>query len=80
MRKNFKEEQLELVDLNWDGAEEINQTNTSYPNFKSFTSRMWLDHVDETSDYLATTLTYDEYVEKWYDWLKKQYVLKHGVV
>ena len=49
-------------------------------SFESFTSRLWLDHVDETMDYLATTYTLDEYRLKYHDWLKKQYVLKHGVV
>ena len=78
--KDYKQQQLELIDLNWDGSEEINEVIPEWPNFKSFTSRMWLDHVDETNDYLATTLSYEEYVEKWHDWLKKQYVLKHGVV
>ena len=76
--KDYKQLQLELTDLNWDGVE--TETNNEYPNLKSFISRMWLDHVDETNDYLATTLSYEEYVEKWHDWLKKQYVLKHGVV
>ncbi|SVC61712.1 uncharacterized protein METZ01_LOCUS314566 [marine metagenome] len=50
------------------------------PDFKSFVSRMWLDHCDETMDHLSTTYTKEEYTEKYYDWLKKQYVLRHGVV
>ena len=49
-------------------------------NLKSFISRMWLDHCDETMDYLSTTYTLEEYTAKYYDWLKKQYVLKHGIV
>ena len=49
-------------------------------DFKSFVSRMWLDHCDENKAPLCITYTYEEYVEKWYDWLKKQYVLKNGIV
>ena len=46
----------------------------------SFISRMWLDHCDENKDWLSQPLEFNEYKTKYYDWLKKQYVLKHGVV
>ena len=49
-------------------------------SFESFTSRMWLDHCDENNTPHSNPLTYEEYIEKWYDWLKKQYVLKNGIV
>jgi hypothetical protein len=74
--EDYKQKQLKLIDLNWDG-----DVNTQeYPTFKSFTSRMWLDHVDETNDHLATTYTFEEYVLQYHDWLKKQYILKNGIV
>jgi len=50
------------------------------PNFESFCNRMWLDHVDETNDHLAISYTLEEYVSRYRDWLKKQYVLKEGIV
>jgi hypothetical protein len=49
-------------------------------DFKSFVSRMWLDHCDENKAPLCITYTLEEYVLQYHDWLKKQYVLKNGIV
>jgi hypothetical protein len=55
-----------------------NNTN----GFNSFCTRMWLDNEDENLNMAASNnrMTRDEYVERWHDWLKKQYVLKNGIV
>ena len=51
-------------------------------DFNSFCTRMWLDNEDENLNMAASgnRMTRDEYVERWHDWLKKQYVLKNGIV
>ena len=48
-------------------------------NLDSFITRMWLDHCDENNDILARAMPFEEYKTTYYDWLKKQYVLKNGV-
>jgi len=67
--EDYKQLQLKLVDLNWDGNEGVEE----YPSFKSFTSRMWLDYCDENNTAQSNHMTRDEYVERWYDWLLEKY-------
>ena len=48
--------------------------------YESFCSRMWLDHCDENKAPLCITYTKEEYIAKYKDWLKKQFILKRGIV
>jgi hypothetical protein len=41
---------------------------------------MWLDHCDENKAPLCITYTKEEYIAKYKDWLKKQFILKRGIV
>ena len=43
--------------------------------FDSFCTRMWLDYCDENNDPISAPgrLDRDEYVNKWYDYLKGRY-------
>jgi len=41
--------------------------------FKSFCSRMWLDHCDENSAFGAIKLTEEEYKKEFNEWLLKKY-------
>ena len=65
---------------NWSQLKHEDKVFNHMPNFDSFVSRMWLDNCDENKAYLSQPLELEEYKTKYYDWLKKQYVLKHGVV
>ena len=51
-------------------------------DFNSFCTRMWLDNEDENlSPHAAgNRLTREKYIEKWNDWLKKQFIEKKGIV
>ena len=42
-------------------------------NFKSFCSRMWLDHCDENSAFGAIKLTEEEYKKEFNEWLLQKY-------
>ncbi len=42
-------------------------------NFKSFCSRMWLDHCDENKTLHSNPLTYEEYVNRHWIWLLDKY-------
>ena len=42
-------------------------------NFKSFCSRMWLDHCDENSAFGAIKLTEEEYIKTYNEWLLEKY-------
>ena len=43
-------------------------------NFKSFCSRMWLDHCDENKTLHSNALTYEEYVKRYGGWLLNKYL------
>ena len=49
-------------------------------SFESFCSRMYLDYSDETSDPYAERLEKKDYIAKYKDWLRKQFILKKGIV
>ena len=42
-------------------------------HFKSFCSRMWLDHCDENKTLHSNALTYEEYVSRHWIWLLDKY-------
>ena len=42
-------------------------------NFKSFCSRMWLDHCDENKTLYSNPLTYEEYIKRNWIWLLDKY-------
>ena len=42
-------------------------------NFKSFCSRMWLDHCDENKAPLCITYTKEEYIKRNWIWLLDKY-------
>jgi len=42
-------------------------------NFKSFCTRMWLDHCDENSAFGAVKLTEEEYIKTYNKWLLEKY-------
>ena len=42
-------------------------------HFKSFCSRMWLDHCDENKTLYSNPLTYEEYVSRHWVWLLDKY-------
>ena len=42
-------------------------------NFRSFCSRMWLDHCDENSAFGAIALDKEEYIKTYNEWLLKKY-------
>ena len=42
-------------------------------NFKSFCSRMWLDHCDENAAFGAIKLTEEEYIKTYNEWLLQKY-------
>ena len=46
--------------------------------FKSFTSRMWLDYCDETSSPHAKTRDYAGYVKKNFKWLVREFNKRNG--
>ena len=48
--------------------------------FESFCSRMYLDYSDETSDPYSIRLEKKDYIAKYKDWLRKQFILKKGIV
>ena len=48
--------------------------------FESFCSRMYLDYSDETSDPYSIRLEKKDYIAKYKDWLKKQFIDKKGIV
>ena len=48
--------------------------------FESFCSRMYLDYSDETSDPYSIRLEKKDYIAKYKDWLKKQFIDRKGIV
>ncbi len=44
--------------------------------FNSFTTRMWLDNCDENNDILATSHTYEEYRNMYFNWLVYEFIKK----
>ena len=42
-------------------------------HFKSFCSRMWLDHCDENKTLYSNPLTYEEYIKRNWIWLLDKY-------
>ena len=42
-------------------------------NFKSFCTRMWLDHCDENSAFGAIALDKEEYIKTYNEWLLQKY-------
>ncbi len=68
---------------NWygEGEEEESEMNVdSGQVFESFCSRMYLDYSDETSDPYSKRLEKKDYITKYKDWLRKQFILKKGIV
>ncbi len=68
---------------NWYGAleeEESEMTVDTGQAFESFCSRMYLDYSDETSDPYSKRLEKKDYITKYKDWLRKQFILKKGIV
>jgi len=45
-------------------------------NFRSFCTRMWLDHCDENSAFGAIKLTEEEYTTTYKTWLLEKYAEK----
>ena len=78
---------IENTRSNWygEGEEEESEMNVDsgqaiQGSFKSFCSRMYLDYSDETSDPYAERLEKKDYIAKYKDWLRKQFILKKGIV
>ena len=70
---------------NWYGAleeEESEMTVDTGQAFEQFCSRMWLDNEDENLNLHAAKnrMTKEEYIEKYKDWLKKQFIDREGKV
>ena len=42
-------------------------------NFKSFCSRMWLDHCDENKTPHGNPISYEEYIKRNWIWLLDKY-------
>ena len=42
-------------------------------SFKSFCSRMWLDHCDENSAFGSVALDKEEYIKTYNEWLLEKY-------
>ena len=42
-------------------------------SFESFCTRMWLDYCDEHGDFGGTHLTYEEYTNKFSNYLMERY-------
>jgi hypothetical protein len=53
-------------------------TDVFTDEFKSFTSRMWLDYCDETSSPYAKTRDYAGYVKKNFKWLVREFNRRNG--
>jgi hypothetical protein len=53
-------------------------TDVFTTEFKSFTSRMWLDYCDETKGPFAKTKDYAGYVRNNLKWLVKEYNKRNG--
>jgi hypothetical protein len=53
-------------------------TDVFTTEFKSFTSRMWLDYCDETKGPFAKTRDYAGYVRSNLKWLVKEYNKRNG--
>ena len=69
------EEEIQLL------LEEESEMNVdSGQVFESFCSRMYLDYSDETSDPYSERLEKKDYIAKYKDWLKKQFIDKKGIV
>ena len=69
------EEEIQLL------LEEESEMNVdSGQVFESFCSRMYLDYSDETSDPYSKRLEKKDYITKYKDWLRKQFILKKGIV
>ena len=69
------EEEIQLL------LEEESEMNVdSGQVFESFCSRMYLDYSDETSDPYSERLEKKDYIAKYKDWLRKQFILKKGIV
>ena len=74
---------IENARWNWygEGEEEESEMNVdSGQVFESFCSRMYLDYSDETSDPYSERLEKKDYIAKYKDWLKKQFIDKKGIV
>ena len=69
------EEEIQLL------LEEESEMNVdSGQVFESFCSRMYLDYSDETSDPYSERLEKKDYIAKYKDWLKKQFIDRKGIV
>ena len=53
-------------------------TDVFTDEFKSFTSRMWLDYCDETNSPFAVTKDYAGYVEENLKWLVREFNRRNG--
>ena len=73
--KNYKTQQLEMIDLNWDGN--IDEETGSY---NSFVTRMWLDNCDENKAFGAVPVSLSDYETNYKDWLKEKWRINNGNV
>jgi hypothetical protein len=49
-------------------------------NFESFARRMWLDNCDENKAFGSKAYTYEEYFNRYEDYLKKKFKENKGQV
>ena len=87
MKEKTLKDVIENTRSNWygEGEEEESEMNVDtgqaiQGSFKSFCSRMYLDYSDETSDPYSERLEKKDYIAKYKDWLKKQFIDKKGIV
>ena len=73
------EEEIQLL-LEEESEMNVDSGQAIQGSFKSFCSRMYLDYSDETSDPYAERLEKKDYIAKYKDWLRKQFILKKGIV
>ena len=87
MKEKTLKDVIENTRSNWygEGEEEESEMNVDtgqaiQGSFKSFCSRMYLDYSDETSDPYSERLEKKDYIAKYKDWLKKQFIDRKGIV
>jgi hypothetical protein len=87
MKEKTLKDVIENTRSNWygEGEEEESEMNVDtgqaiQGSFKSFCSRMYLDYSDETSDPYSERLEKKDYIAKYKDWLRKQFIDKKGIV
>ncbi len=73
------EEEIQLL-LEEESEMNVDTGQAIQGSFKSFCSRMYLDYSDETSDPYSEILEKKDYIAKYKDWLKKQFIDRKGIV